>query len=139
MCLNSQPFRPFVICPKYEEIWKKEEEEKKLLEERKRKSVTMQEIENNSIRNKDIEEEINLKLKPKTYQNKKLKNHFFNNTKSNINNKIEINEFLKEFEGYNMLETFEERKYFVPSSININEVNLFFTRIKENQKYYQFN
>ena len=29
MCLNSNPFKPFVISPKYQEQWNKEKEKKK--------------------------------------------------------------------------------------------------------------
>ena len=131
MCLNSNPYKPFVICPKYEEMWKKEEEEKRR-SEFKKKSLTLNENSNILLlqainSNNNHHEEIdNLKEKPKTYCKKK------------VNNLIEINEFLTEFEGYNMLENLEERKYSVPSSINMEDFNLFFNRVKENQNFFQF-
>jgi hypothetical protein len=130
MCLNSNPYKPFVICPKYEEIWKKEEEEKRKAEFKK-KSVTLNENTNILLlqainTNSNHEEIAKMKEKPKTY------------CKRNINNLIEINEFLSEFEGYNMLENLEERKYSVPSSINMEDFNLFFNRVKENQNFFQF-
>ena len=131
MCLNSNPYKPFVICPKYEEIWKKEEEEKKKVEFKKKsltiensnKILLLQSLNCNS--NKENNQKLNEKMKPKTYVKKP-------------NNLIEINEFLREFEGYNMLENLEERKYSVPSSINIEEIDLFFNGVKENQNFFQF-
>ena len=131
MCLNSNPYKPFVICPKYEEIWKKEEEEKKKVKKKKKsltiensnKILLLQSLNCNS--NKENNQKLNEKMKPKTYVKKP-------------NNLIEINEFLREFEGYNMLENLEERKYSVPSSINIEEIDLFFNGVKENQNFFQF-
>lgn len=128
MCLNANPYKPFVICPKYKEIWKKEEEEKKRLEFMK-KSATIQERKNKFVLQRDNSknEEDDMKEKPKTYENKKVNNSF-----------LEINEFLSEFEGYNMLENFEERKFCVPSPLNIKEIDMFFNRVKENQQFFQF-
>ncbi len=128
MCLKSNPYKPFVICPKYKEIWKKEEEEKKKLEFMK-KSATIPEGKNNFFLQRDISnnDEDDIKEKPKTYEKQKANNSF-----------LEINEFLNEFEGYNMLENFEERKFCVPSSLNIKEIDKFFNRVKENQQFFQF-
>ena len=110
------------------EIWKKEEEEKKKLEFMK-KSATIQEGKNNFFLQRDISnnDEDDIKEKPKTYEKQKANNSF-----------LEINEFLNEFEGYNMLENFEERKFCVPSSLNIKEIDRFFNRVKENQQFFQF-
>ena len=142
MCLNSNPYKPFVICPKYAEIWAREKEEKRIKEEMKRKSVTVQENDNKSILSQDKSKE-RIKdenvIKPRTYQNKKFSNQLNAiNLYSNKNNKNEISEFLNEFEGYNLLDNYEERKYGVPTPIDINEINLFFTRIKENQNFFKF-
>ena len=38
-----------------------------------------------------------------------------------------------------MLDNYEERKYCIPSSIDINEINLLFVRLKENQNFFNFN
>ena len=141
MCLNSNPYQPFVICPSYAEKWRREKEDKRKIEEMKRKSVTIKEKENDnkSIISKDkskerIKDEI--VIKPRTYQNKKFNNQL--NLYSDKNNKDEIAEFLNEFEGYNKLENYEERKYDGPSPIDLNEINLFFAKIKENQKFFKF-
>ena len=109
----------------------------------KRKSVTVQDNDNTSLLSKDRSKDNKIKeeivTKPRTYQNKKFNNQLNAiNLYSNKNNKNEIAEFLNEFEGYNMLDNFEERKYGVPSPIDINEINLFFSNIKENQKFFKF-
>ena len=72
MCLNSNPYKPFVICPKYEEMWKKEEEEKKKLDFKK-KSLTIENSNKllllqtlNCDSNKENNKKLNEKLKPKT-------------------------------------------------------------------------
>ena len=142
MCLNSNPYKPFVICPKYAEKWAKEKEERRKMEEMKRKSVTVQENDNTSLLSKERNKDKNkdeIVTKPRTYQNKKFINQLNAiNLYSNKNNKNEIAEFLNEFEGYNMLYSHEERKYGVPTPIDINEINLFFSKIKENQNFFKF-
>lgn len=82
--------------------------------------------------------EINVGIKPRTFQNK-INNQLKGlNIYSNKNNKNEIAELLNEFEGYNMLDNFEERKFSIPTPLNIQEINLFFSRIKENQEFFKF-
>ena len=49
----------------------------------------------------------------------------------------EINDFLKEFEEINCLDNKEERKYDVPSKLNIKEINSFFEEFKQNQDFFQ--
>ena len=48
-----------------------------------------------------------------------------------------INKFLKEFEDINYLDIMEERKYDIPSKLNIKEINSFFDEFKQNQDFYQ--
>ena len=133
MCLNSNPYKPFVICPKYEEIWRKESEERQLFEEMKRKNATVKEKKRESITNINISKsEYIIGTKPRTYENKRL-------SKNKKSSKVEIMEFLNEFEGYNMIDNYEERKYCIPSSIDINEINLLFVRLKDNQNFFNFN
>ena len=140
MCLNSNPFKPFVICPEYEEIWRQEEEERKLKGEFNKISITTQSNENELALTKDSNKAIiNPSLKTKTFGYKRLNNPK-NGVIQNINKKtniLEINEFLSEFEGFNTLDTFEERKYCVPAPINITQINFFFKRIKDNQTFYK--
>jgi hypothetical protein len=66
------------------------------------------------------------------------KNNFISdNNLRTINGLNEINEFLKEFEDINYLDTMEERKYDIPSKLNIKEINSFFDEFKQNQDFYQ--
>ena len=60
ICLNSNPHKPFVICPKYEEIWKKEKmelekEEQRLKENNLRKSIIINENEKKNKEQKNID------------------------------------------------------------------------------------
>ena len=60
ICLNSNPHKPFVICPKYEEIWNKEKmelekEEKRLKENNLRKSIIINENEKKNKEQKNID------------------------------------------------------------------------------------
>jgi hypothetical protein len=138
MCLNSNPYKPFVICPKYQEIWDKEKEMELQKEKEKNKNMIQEELikknYNDINENKSIGQNSNFERKSKVYENKRVSK----NRNSLKNNANEIKDFLSQFEGYNMLENYEERKYPVPSAINLKEVNLFFNRIKENQKFYKF-
>lgn len=44
MCLNSNPYKPFVICPKYQEIWDKEKEMELQKEKEKNKNMIQEEL-----------------------------------------------------------------------------------------------
>ena len=143
MCLNSNPHKPFVICPKYQEIWDKEKEmelqkeKEKEKEKEKNKNMIQEEIikkSNNNINENKNMGQNNYERKPKVFENRRISK----NRNSLKNNANEIAEFLSQFEGYNMLENYEERKYPVPSAINLKEINLFFNKVKENQKFYKF-
>lgn len=138
MCLNSNPCKPFVICPKYQEIWDKEKEMELQKEKEKNKNMIQEELIKKSYNdineNKSIGQNSNFERKSKVYENKRISK----NRNSLKNNANEIKDFLSQFEGYNMLENYEERKYPVPSAINLKEINLFFNRVKENQKFYKF-
>ena len=115
MCIGDGK-KPYVICPEYEKIW---EEEKKAEEKQK----------------------IFLTQKIKIVENVDNTNNDNNNTTNTIKDKHCFNdddrEFLKEFEGFNNLNFFEERKYNVPTKINIKEINSFFNQIKQNQNFFE--
>jgi hypothetical protein len=139
MCLNPNSHKPFVICPKYQEIWDKEKEME--LQKEKEKESNKNKIQEDIIMksNNDINENKNMgqnnfERKSNVYENRRISK----NRNSLKNNANEIKDFLSQFEGYNMLENYEQRKYPVPSAINLKEINLFFNRIKENQKFYKF-
>ena len=87
MCLNSNPFKPFVICPEYEEIWRQEGEERKLKGEFNKISITTQSNENELALTKDSNKAIiNPSLKTKTFGYKRLNNPK-NGVIQNINKK----------------------------------------------------
>ena len=139
MCMNSNPHKPFVICPKYQEIWDKEKEMELQKEKEKEtnKNLLKEEIivrSNNDINENKNMGQNNFERKSKVYENRRISK----NRNSLKNNANEITDFLSQFEGYNMLENYEERKYPVPSAINLKEINLFFNRVKENQNFYKF-
>ena len=141
MCLNSNPYKPFVVCPKYQEIWDKEKEmelqKEKEKEKENNKNIIQEEIikkSNNNINENKNMGQNNFERKSKVFENRRISK----NRNSLKNNANEIAEFLSQFEGYNMLENYEERKYPVPSAINLKEINLFFNKVKENKKFYKF-
>ena len=86
----------------------------------------------------------NEKVKSNNLKFEKIKSNDMNKKRMYSDNKInlksndlnEINEFMKEFGDINNLDTFEERKYNIPSKINIQEINSFFDMIKENQNFF---
>ena len=135
ICLNSNPHKPFVICPKYEEIWKKEKielekEEQRLKENNLRKSIIINENEKKNKEKKNIDEKY--KINENRINNNQLNEINRNSIKTK---KKEIVEFLSKFHGYRMVNIYEERKFSVPSPINIKEINLFFSTVKGNKKY----
>jgi hypothetical protein len=122
ICMSDK--KPYSICPEYKKIW----DEEKALEELNKKK----EEENEKIFLTQSIKEYN--KKPENENTKdldliKCENNF------DVNNKKEINEFLKEFEDLNNLDSFEDRKYNIPSKLNINEINSFFNSLKQNQKF----
>ena len=129
MCLNSNPFKPFVISPKYLEKWNKEkEEEKKMkeIEEQNRmissQKVIEEQIDNKSNIDKIIKEEERVKMiKVNEYNKRKNKRQY-------------VIDFIKEFEELSLLEIFEEKKYYSKSNINIEKMNYFFQKIPKCRK-----
>ena len=132
LCLGKN--RPYVICPEYEKIW---EEEKTLEEANKNKfdeKIFLVQ------RNQSIAEDNNLnnKLTFDKLQSKDIKKRFYSDNNLNGNNdKNEIDEFLKEFDELNNLDSFEDRKYNTPTKLNIKEINAFFDGIKQNQNFFE--
>ena len=145
MCLNSNPYKPYTICPKYEEIWKKEKE--KEIEEKKvnenaiktsgksqKKTSKNNKVVNTELVNQDIQILEEFALDDKLGDDKLGLSNGINRT----NTKVEINDFLKEFEGMNSLESLEQRKFSIPTPININDIHLFFDEVKQNQIFFKF-
>ena len=128
MCLNSKPFKPFIISPKYEKLWTMENEKessKTIISDLKDiKSIKIDEsnfIKKEANINKNFINEDKLKV------NKLIKPHE-NRLKKNKEN---INNYLKAFEGLYILEHMEEKKYYNPSPIDIKQINLFFKKLQK--------
>jgi len=129
MCLNSNPYKPYSISPKYEEKWNREKEQeieqenlrKKLeLEEMQAKEIELQKA---SIEKKIIEEENIRKIKIKENLKK-------------IEEKEYVVNFLKEFEELSMIDINEDKKYCSKNIINLDKINLFFQKIPKCRRMY---
>ena len=133
MCLNSNPFKPFTISPKYQEKWNKEEKEKEqeieMEREREalRRNINSQQKAENIMNNKSI-------IDNRTFIEEKMKMIKKNETNRRIDKKEYINDFLKEFEEMNILEVFEEKKYYSKPNINIAKINSLFQKIRKWKK-----
>ena len=128
MCLNSNPFKPFVICPKYQEEWNREKEKEKIKEQSEINTNTNtlkipeNGIDNNlNIENKKIKEEENKLIKLKEINNRNIKKQY-------------VIDFLKEFEEFNIVEIHEDKKYFSNPKINVEKMNNFFQKIPKCRK-----
>lgn len=132
MCLYSNPYKPFVISPKYEELWKEEKE----------KESTKPSIK--SIKEEKIEEKESIKMiKEQIIKKEEKKVSKVNKKELIINNEIKIKRhkrnittFINEFEGIDFIEKSEERKYCQHSPINIQEINCFFQKMKNGNKFF---
>ena len=134
MCMGEN--RPYIICPEYEKIW----EEEKHIEEMNKKKKDDEDnqkiflLQRNKSTNNETIKGNNFGLDHKITDGMNEKGLIDDNEKNNDIN--EINEFLKEFEDINSLDTLEDRKYKIPSKINIAEINTFFDMMKENQNFF---
>lgn len=141
MCLYSKPFKPFVISPKYEKLWKEENEKdttkssikesqkpkyEKLNNEKEIKAQELPKKQNNIFERERMKEIGRQKLT-------KHKNQLM------IQNKKNIMTFLKEFEELKLIENREERKYYNFSPVNIVEIKYFFKKLQKNKKFYIIN
>ena len=126
MCLNSNPFKPFMISPKYQEEWNKEKEKEKEIKKEQSdlntntNTLMMSESDNKlNVENKYLKEEKIEIMKLKEIEHKK---------------KLYIMEFLKEFDEVNLLEIHEDKKYFSNPNVNIEKLNNFFQKIPKCRK-----
>ena len=108
ICMSDK--KPYVICPEYIKIW--EEEKEKIF-------LTQSELECCKKQDEFTQDII------------KSDNNINNNDKK------EIKEFLKEFEDLNSLDFHKDRKYNIPSKLNIKEINSFFNCLKQNQNFFE--
>ena len=128
MCLNSNPYKPFTISPKYLEKWNKEKEEKEM-EEKKEKE---QEILKEQIPTKKIEQ-IPI-LENKIAEEKKIEEIKMNEYHKREDSREYVINFLNDFEEFNIEDTFEEKKYYSKPGVNINNINSFFQKISNYRK-----
>ena len=119
LCMSDK--RPYVICPEYKKIW----EEEKALEELNKKKLEDILLTQNKIKY------------DKKQKNEVTKKSIDSDNNININDKKEIRDFLKEFEDLNNLDSFKDRKYNIPSKLNIKEINTFFNSLKQNQNFFE--
>ena len=121
ICMSDK--KPYVICPEYIKIWEEEKEledlNKKKLEEKEKIFLTQSELECCKKQDEFTQDII------------KSDNNINNNDKK------EIKEFLKEFEDLNSLDFHKDRKYNIPSKLNIKEINSFFNCLKQNQNFFE--
>ena len=121
LCMSDK--KPYVICPEYIKIWEEEKEledlNKKKLEEKEKIFLTQNELEFCKKQDEFTQDII------------KSDNNINNNDKK------EIKEFLKEFEDLNSLDFHKDRKYNIPSKLNIKEINSFFNCLKQNQNFFE--
>ena len=122
ICMSDK--KPFVICPEYIKIWDEEkaleELNKKKLDEKEKIFLTQNELECSKKQDNELTKDIN-----------KSDNYI------NINDKKEIEQFLKEFEDLNSFDFYKDRKYCIPSKLNIKEINSFFNCLKQNQNFFE--
>ena len=130
MCINSNPYKPFTIYPKFELLNNQKEKEREE-DETTIYSKILSEKKNNLLKEK-IKEEIKVKEKPK--------NNIINQLSRNIliknsRNKNKMLLYSKEFESFNNIDINEEKKYSSKTPINIKELEIFFNKIKNYKKF----
>ena len=130
MCINSNPYKPFTIYPKFELLNNQKDKEREE-DETTIHSKILSEKKNNVLKEK-IKEEIKVKEKPKNnIINQLSRNILIKNSK----NKNKMLLYSKEFERFNNIDINEERKYSSKTPINIKELEIFFNKIKNYKKF----
>ena len=131
MCLNSNPYKPFAISPKYLEKWNKEKEEKE--EKEKIEKEKEQAALNN---NKQIQESVAQKsfINNNAVEEKRTNIIMNNNNHNRTTSREYVINFLNEFDELNMIETFEEKKYNSKIDLNIGNISSFFNKISNYKK-----
>ena len=133
MCLNSNPYKPFVISPKYLEKWNKEKEMEK--ERDKEKENELAKSNEAKLAEKKLEEK-KVAIEPQiSFVNKIGENRI----SIRKNNREYIHNFLKEFEfdDFKLLENMEDSKYKISKpNINLSKFTTFFDKIPKITKMY---
>ena len=135
MCLNSKPFKPFVISPRYQELWRQENEKESIktttgqLENEKKENL-QEEIMRERERQRENERERERAIMNERIRIEQIRR---NSQIAAINKKMMINEFLKEFNEVYILEDLEEKKYYSQSPNYFKEIDYLFKRIHNNK------
>ena len=136
MCINSKPFKPFVIYPKLEESLNKQTEKDKEEESTKNSGIFSSKA-NEKSKNDNLKEIISIREK-KIEEEKKERKRDINSIKlANINSVKKKNifaPFLKEFENWYSIVNNEEKGYSSITPINTQEINSFFIRLQKLKK-----
>ena len=129
MCLYSKPYKPFVISPKYDELWRLENNEK----ESTKPSIKESEKENLEKRNNEkIErQQTSQSQRIRNEENKKQILMMKNKQALLIRNKRIISNYLEEFEGFNIRDNYEEKNYIVKTPVNAQEIYSFFNKLQK--------
>jgi len=135
MCINSKPFKPFVIYPKLEESLKIQAEKDKEEESTKNSGILSSKA-NEKSKNETIKDIIS--IKEKKIGEKKEEKRDINPIKlvkiNAFQKKNIVVPFLKEFENWNSIVNNEERSYSTKTPVNKEEINSFFNRIQNLKK-----
>ena len=149
MCINSNPYKPFVICPYYENLWKQEQNNKNNNFNNNINNVNNIIGNGIPIQNSILMQNtlmlqnrisINNKHGRRSGSGIKMSNTMFgerNGYARTMNNGV-INEFVLEFEKVNKYDN-EKSNHFcnVPRAINVREISSFFNKIRNNQNFFK--
>ena len=141
MCLYSKPFKPFVISPKYEQLWREENEKESTKSSIKESQKSKNEKLNNEkeIIGKEFQRKKTNSFEKERIKEIERKRLLEIKNKLMTQNRKNIMSFLKEFEGLKHLENQEGTKYNNFSPVNIEEIKYFFKKLKNNKKSYIIN
>ena len=136
MCLNSNPYKPFTISPKYLQQWNKEKEEKEVKEQVETKENEQASLNvNNQIQQSPLKESVPSPfIGNRAVEQTKIGMIMPNNNKKQTISKDHVISFLNEFKELNMLEAFEEKKYNTKIGVNIKNISSFFQKISNYKK-----
>ena len=134
-------FKPFVISPKYEQLWREENEKESTKSSIKESQKSKNEKLNNEkeIIGKEFQRKKTNSFEKERIKEIERKRLLEIKNKLMTQNRKNIMSFLKEFEGLKHLENQEETKYYNFSPVNNEEIKCFFKKLKNNKKYYIIN
>ena len=134
MCINSKPFKPFVIYPKLEESLKNQADKDKEEESTKNSGIISSKT-NEKSKNETVKDIIS--IKEKKIKEKDVKREVNPIKLANINSLHKKNiviPFLKEFENCYSIVNNEEKNYSTKIPISIQEINSLFNKLQNLEK-----